>query len=440
MRVLQYYNWGYYEPITCGADVIAANQMEYFRRRGWDVDVLLRGQVERAHQAEAFHRRYPWARSVRLAVSETQEFSFRGQLFAHEQIARSDVFQDLARRDHDLFLTNYAFSAPLARALPSRCKKLLEALDIVSDSFALYERSKSLRPAALADPCESFYWKLELELYRLFDKALFINEEESRLVERFFPGKAVAVPPMVPSELLHAADSTSDALSEPIEGDSFDLIFVGSNALANINGISFFYRRIFLPYLREHHVRMALVGKVCDQLNFSDRYVTKLGEIGGDLRPIYQQSKIVIIPILEGTGLPIKTIECLANGRAVVTSPVGARGLRHDPEAFLQLDMTNDPKGAAQAILDLLSSEPRRLCMQRKAEAYYRANFGVARYLSAMDKVMESIGIPGQSSRAESAASAPSDLDFTAAGERQPRTRRETAIQGRSRCTIGFAK
>ena len=69
-----------------------------------------------------------------------------------------------------------------------------------------------------------------------------------------------------------------------------------------------------------------MVGKVCDRLDFDDSYVTKLGNVPGDLGRYYERSKVVIIPILEGSGLSIKTIECLASGRAVVTSPVGARG------------------------------------------------------------------------------------------------------------------
>jgi len=64
MRVLPYYPWGYFEPTSCGADLIASNQLEYLRRRGWGVDVLLLSRPDRARQADAFRRRYPWLRSV----------------------------------------------------------------------------------------------------------------------------------------------------------------------------------------------------------------------------------------------------------------------------------------------------------------------------------------------------------------------------------------
>jgi glycosyltransferase involved in cell wall biosynthesis len=154
-----------------------------------------------------------------------------------------------------------------------------------------------------------------------------------------------------------------------------------------------FYRQIYVPYLRKHRVRLAVIGKVCDRLDFDDWYVTKLGVVEDRLEEYYAKSKVVIIPILEGSGLSIKTIESLAQGRAVVTTPVGARGLAHDPDAFVQIDMLSDPGGTARAILELLGSELLRKRLQRTAQDYYRRHFGRDRYFNAMDKVMSSLGI-----------------------------------------------
>jgi glycosyltransferase involved in cell wall biosynthesis len=396
MRVLQYYNWGYFEPITCGADVTASNQLDYFRRNGWEVDVLLHERAARAHQAAAFHARYPWLRSIDVATTAELEFSFRGQLFAHEQIAQSAAFQNLAGRDYDLFLTNYVFSAPLAVRMKRSCKKVLEAHDIITTSFSMAERKRRTQNEAMACAGDAFCWRLELELYKIFDKVLFVNEEESRMVERLDPGRTAAVPPMMPWERMSEPALASDGCQERTEGHPYDLIFVGSDAQANVDGLHFFYYRIFVPYLRKRKVKLAAVGKVCDRLAFHDSYVTKLGTVAGDLRGCYERSKLVIIPILEGSGLSIKTIECLASGRAVVTSPLGARGLRPDSESFLEIDMVSDPSGTAQAILDLLESQPSRARMQRKAREYYQANFGSELYLSAMDSVMDSLGLPSK--------------------------------------------
>ena len=112
----------------------------------------------------------------------------------------------------------------------------------------------------------------------------------------------------------------------------------------NVRGFNFFYREIYVPFLRRHRVRIAVVGAVGDALDFDDCYVTKFGHVAGLLDDYYARSKVVVVPLLSGSGLSIKTIECLANGRAVVTTRVGARGLPHDPNAFVQIDMQADPR------------------------------------------------------------------------------------------------
>jgi hypothetical protein len=377
--------------------------MEYFRRRGWDVDVLLVAQPDRAAHAEAFHRRYPWTRSVRQVDVSIEEFSFRGMLLSHQRIAQSDCFRELAREEHDLFLANYVFAAPLVEPLQRDCLKVLEAHDIMTDSFALNERIQQPQRGPMAEARDAFLWKLELELYRLFDAVLFVNERDSRLVETHCPGRAHAVPPMFPCEAAPDRTAGEASVTEATAAEAFELIFVGSRAQPNVSGLRFFYRDIFVPFLRKHEVRMVVIGTVCEHLDFEDWYVTKLGRISQDLGEYYERAKLVVIPILEGSGLSMKTIECLANGRAVATTPVGARGLRPDPDSFLELDMAGDPQGSAQAILDLLASETRRVRMQRRAREYYRANFGAERYFSAMDKVMQSLGIPLPSTPAEPA-------------------------------------
>jgi glycosyltransferase involved in cell wall biosynthesis len=391
MRVLHFYNWGYFEPISCGADVIAANQLEYFRFKGWEVDCVLAACSERDHQAEAFRERFSWVRSVRVLNPPTSKFTFGDQLSSYHKLSRSEGFREVVREGHDLFFTNYVFTAPLLEALPRECKRMLEALDFMTDSFALNERISNPGRDPLAGARETFHRKVELELYRLFDGVLFINEQECRQVEPENPGRTHFDPPMMPWELRREAETPTDPPAYPEE--TFDLIFVASEAPPNVRGLTFFYREIFVPYLRQRRVHLAVVGKVCNRLEFDDWYVTKLGVVPGDLEAYYKRSKVVIVPILEGSGLSIKTLECLARGRAVATSPLGARGLRSDPSAFLEVDMGADPRGAAEAILDLLGSKPKRQRMQRSARDYYRTHFGRERYFDAMDRAMSSIGI-----------------------------------------------
>src|SRR5262249_13976300 len=146
------------------------------------------------------------------------------------------------------------------------CKKVLEAHDILTRSFALVDRSLNSRREPTAPAADAFCWQLEIELYKLFDRVLFLNEEESRVVEPLCPGRSVAVPPMVPWEREYDREPPSESALKAAPADSFDLIFVGSSALPNVDGLKFFYYRIFVPYLRKHKVRIAVIGRVCDCL------------------------------------------------------------------------------------------------------------------------------------------------------------------------------
>ena len=388
MRVLHYYNWGYFTPISCGADVIASNQLEYFRHRGWEVDCLIADKPSRAHQAQTFRERLSWVRSIRLLNHPRAPLTMRGKLLAHHQIAQTESFRKIASEGYDLFFTNYVFTSPLLEPLPSGCKRLLEAHDLMSEAFSSNERAENPGEDPLAKARKSFLLNLECELYQLYDGVLFINDEERRRVQASSSAPVFTVPPMMPWET-QPKGNTDSGQAEDL---TFHLIFVGSGAHMNVRGFTFFYRQIYLPFLRRHKLRIAVVGTVCDALDFDDYYVTKFGYVSGRLDDYYSRSQVVIIPILNGSGLSIKTIECLANGRAVVTTPIGARGLQHDPDAFVQIDMQADPRGTAEAILDLLASKCKRQTLQRHAKVYYQSNFGRDQYFHRMDQVMAAIG------------------------------------------------
>jgi hypothetical protein len=393
MRVIYYHSWGYFAPISTGADVTANNQLEYLHAREWDVDCVLLSLTGRDPQAEAFHERYPWLRSVHRVVpppAASEWSSFPGQLTLYSEIARSESFRQIVSERYELFLTNYVFTSPLLEPLPRRCKRLLETHDLMSSAFALNERLSNPGRDPLAPARDSFLRKLEIELYQLFDGILFAGEQGRAAVEADHPGRTHFVPPMMPWET--QTERTTGRKTLSVTGEPFDLICVGSLAPPDVGGLTTFYRNVFVPYLRKHRIRLAVLGEVCDQLDFDDWYVTKLGAVDGDAEEYYARSKAVVIPILEGSGLSMRTIESLAHGRAVATTADGARGLTPDPNAFLRVDMVTDPSGTARAILDLLASEPLRKRMQRSAREYYQTHFGRERYFSAMDRVMSSLG------------------------------------------------
>ena len=173
----------------------------------------------------------------------------------------------------------------------------------------------------------------------------------------------------------------------------FDLLFVASGVPLNVRGISWFHEHVYLPYLRRHKVRLAIAGNVCRHFQVQDAYIHRLFRIEGSLRELYAKAKIVIVPIFEGTGLSIKTLEGLAMGRAVITTPVGSRGLGHGRGAFVQIDMRADPRGTADAVLELLEDSARREQLERSAMTFVGRYFSREACFAALDQAMQRIGL-----------------------------------------------
>jgi hypothetical protein len=182
MHVKHFYTWGYFFPITCGADVVAANQLEYFRERGWSVDCVLANDPRKGGLAGRFRDKYRWVDSVTVVDLPPCAFTFRDQLFAYERVARLPEAASALGGPADLFFTNYVFTSPLLRAAHGSCKRVLESVDILAPQFALAERDGRPQGPGAGDPLaaarQSFLLRTELDLYRLYDAVIMINPEE----------------------------------------------------------------------------------------------------------------------------------------------------------------------------------------------------------------------------------------------------------------------
>jgi hypothetical protein len=383
--------------------------MAYFRRRRWDVDVLLIGHGDSTKTAQDFHRLNPWARSVRQLDAPLKEYSLRGMLFRQQRIATSASFRKLARERHDLFMADHVSVAPLLEVQDRGRLKVLEAQDITPGTPAVHHRTGQPQQEPMAPTRDAFLWKIEQELYRLFDAVIFGNAEDACLVQPVCPGRVHTVPPMVTMNDSPAPRRRMEPAPESLAAEPFDMIVTGTGAEPDVVGLRFFYREIFVPYLRKHRLRMAVAGGVAQHLDADDYYVTRLTAMPHDVDQLIERSKLVIIPVFEGSGIWRRTVAHLACGRAIATSPAGTRGLASGSEAFVELDMQRDPHGAAQAILELLASEPNRLRMRQVARDYCRTHFAPERYFTAMDEVMASLGIPAPIAADEAAISVPGD-------------------------------
>ncbi|HNX98657.1 MAG TPA: glycosyltransferase, partial [Candidatus Aminicenantes bacterium] len=113
------------------------------------------------------------------------------------------------------------------------------------------------------------------------------------------------------------------------------LIVASGNAL-NVHSLRMFLEKVWrvigssLPELR-----LRVVGKGGTELTWNDPRVELVGYVN-DVDEEYRRALFVINPVVAGTGLKIKSVEALAHGKALLSTPAGVEGLpREEGDLFL---------------------------------------------------------------------------------------------------------
>ncbi len=378
MNLTYYFPWGYFYPVRTGAMAVAAQHFKYFRRRGIRPHIVVLADSA-APERRAFERHYHWARGVSVIslryYPEIQQlfnkWSFSGYLAGHAAIARVSEFREAFVRPADAVLLNYVFSTPLLDACTNAQGRILETYDILSRQF-LYPDSS---PAALQHQL-----KTEFDLYNMYDLVIMLNREEATLASQRCTTQVKYAPRAI--EIIGEHDRTAPATDE-----KYDLLFVACQYKPNVDGIRWFYKRVFVPYLKQRGITLALAGTICQAADIQDSAVTLLGRVD-DLGPAYEATKAVVVPLFEGTGISIKTLEAMGRGKPVVTTPCGRRGLNDSDDCLISLAFEADPAEVARRIVELCRSQAMREHYGRRAREYAKQHFSIDAYGRRMDQLL----------------------------------------------------
>ena len=74
-----------------------------------------------------------------------------------------------------------------------------------------------------------------------------------------------------------------------------------------------------------------------------------------DVSPVYRESSVMAVPLLEGGGTRIKVLEAWALGRPVVSTTIGVEGL--DARHGIDVLVADEPAGFADALLSVLDND-----------------------------------------------------------------------------------
>ena len=204
----------------------------------------------------------------------------------------------------------------------------------------------------------------EANLLNKFDCVIVNSQQEIDILSSYLPeNKLVLIP--------HLLEETADLKNlTPYERRKFnyDLLFVGTGRSPNLNAMNFFLRDIFPQIVKQKpDVTLALVGSIDQLIQIPSQLaknVIKLGYVK-NLSAVYLQTRINICPLLKGAGTKVKLQEALAYGLPIVTTKVGASGLKL--ENNVNVFIADNPKFFASSILTLLNDG--QLCQRLSAAA-----------------------------------------------------------------------
>lgn len=266
------------------------------------------------------------------------------------------------------------------------------ALPIIVDSVDLhylrelrmseYEPGRRSREQALATRAR------ELAVYRKADAVITVTEIEKDILTAELPGLEIAVVPCIIP--LNGGGGATDA-ADRIPGT---LLFVGGFGHApNVDAVVHFCRDV-LPLI--HRVLPSVsVWIVGDSPPQEVRALATLNgvEVTGhvrDLDPYLRKAWISIAPLRYGAGIKGKVSEAMAAGVPVVTTTIGAEGMRlqHRVTALI----ADSPEAFADAVVELSRDVTLRATIARNALEHARRSYAPSVSEDRLARLLESVG------------------------------------------------
>ncbi len=260
------------------------------------------------------------------------------------------LFVANAVRPSRAILTDYAF---LNEAIPFALQPRTPSAVVMHDLF--FSQDPERRIVRLDRDGE-------MALLDQADAVVAIQADEGGTVSRLLPHRPVILAPMAVSPV-----------AGPQPGEDGTVLFVGSNALPNIDGIEWFLREVWPGLLEQcSRIQLQIAGTCCGSLSGVPRNVVLLGRVD-DLDEVYRRAGIVVSPLRLGSGLKIKLVEAIGHGKAVIATETTLQGISDQVAgAVVQADTAAEFHAAFARLLD---DGPARLRLGAQALEAARCHF-----------------------------------------------------------------
>jgi glycosyltransferase involved in cell wall biosynthesis len=154
----------------------------------------------------------------------------------------------------------------------------------------------------------------------------------------------------------NGVDSNKKPFHKIKKGLTKKLLFCGSlNYQPNQEGLLWFYDTVWPLIIKHiHDVELTIIGRgdLSPYKHFeNDQRIKLIGEVE-DVAPYYKKSYISIVPLLNGSGTRLKILEAMSFGNPIVTTSIGAEGIKatHEKEVLI----ADTSEAFANSIVDII--------------------------------------------------------------------------------------
>lgn len=219
---------------------------------------------------------------------------------------------------------------------------------------------------------DSDYWKeIELGLMRKADLSYYPSKIEENLINK--------IDPKINVKAINAYVFDNVDTKKKIDfKDKKGIMFVGGfNHRPNVDAVLWFIKEIYPKIKKEENIPFYIVGSnaPADILSLSSipGVIVKGYVSDEELNNLYEDCKLVVVPLRYGAGIKGKVIEAMSKGIPLITTTTGAEGIE-ELEKFVPV--TDNPNEFASELLKLYKNDEQLKAISLKEREYIDENFG----------------------------------------------------------------
>ncbi|MEO0294603.1 MAG: glycosyltransferase, partial [candidate division WOR-3 bacterium] len=161
------------------------------------------------------------------------------------------------------------------------------------------------------------------------------------------------------------------------------ILFVGKMDYApNPDAVNYFLKKIF-PYVREVHPEVwfyiigSNINKDLEEKWKKEKNVKVIGRVP-DVEVFYKRAKVFVSPLRFGTGIKVKILEAMSYGAPVVTTKIGAEGMKVLNRKHLLI--AEDEKDFALKVIELIENKSLSENIVKNAFQFVRENYDIKKW------------------------------------------------------------